>query len=332
MLEKPISPLRQRMIDDMTARRFKEKVQRDYVRHVRTFAAFLGRSPDTATSEDLRRFQLHMAQQQISAGSINAAVAALRFFFNVTLERPDLVRHLTTVNTPRRAPVVLSQEEVARLLEAAPGLKVKAALSVAYGAGLRVSEVVALKVSDIDSERMTLRVERGKGQRDRYVMLSPQLLELLREWWRAARPQAWLFPGQFRACGSAAASAWVRPWARGIHSIGACQNTYGIFGLDRPPPTRWGSKPISLVVSEAMRTLSRRGMSRLGMPAAASVLPSTSNNSAAVLVSTVRCPHQPSSASAASIFARIGVGPNCHAIRFASVRCWTASARFFLAL
>jgi integrase/recombinase XerD len=196
MFEKPISPLRQRMIDDMTARRFTEKVQKDYVRHVKTFTAFLGRSPDTAASEDLRRFQLHMAQQQISAGSINAAVAALRFFFNVTLERPDLVRHLTTVNTPCRAPVVLSQEEVASLLEAAPGLKVKAALSVAYGAGLRVSEVVALKVSDIDSERMTLRVERGKGQRDRYVMLSPQLLELLREWWRAARPQAWLFPGQ----------------------------------------------------------------------------------------------------------------------------------------
>ena len=113
MLEKPISPLRQRMIEDMTARRFKEKVRKDYVRHVRTFAAFLGRSPDTATSEDLRRFQLHMAQQQISAGSINAAVAALRFFFNVTLERPDLVRHLTTVNTPCRAPVVLSREEVA---------------------------------------------------------------------------------------------------------------------------------------------------------------------------------------------------------------------------
>src|ERR1700677_2298813 len=196
MPDKPISPLRQRMVDDMTARRFKEKVQKDYVRHVRTFAAFLGRSPDTATSEALRRFQLHMAQQQISAGSINAAVAALRFFFNVTLERPDLVRHLTTVNTPCRAPVVLSQEEVAHLLEAAPGLKVKAALSVAYGAGLRVSEVANLKVSDIDSQRMTLRVEQGKGQRDRYVMLAPQLLELLREWWLAARPEAWLFPGR----------------------------------------------------------------------------------------------------------------------------------------
>ncbi len=202
MSDKPISPLRQRMIDDMTARRVKEKVQKDYVRHVRTFAAFLGRSPDTATSEDLRRFQVHLAKQQIGVATINAAIAALRFFFNVTLERPDLVRHLTTVNQPRRAPVVLSQGEVARLLEAAPGLKYKAALSVAYGAGLRVSEVANLKVSDIPgsspgtSQRMTLRVEQGKGQRDRYVMLSPQLLELLREWWWAARPQAWLFPGQ----------------------------------------------------------------------------------------------------------------------------------------
>jgi integrase/recombinase XerD len=196
MPDKPISPLRQRMIEDMTARRFKEKVQKDYVRHVRTFAAFLGRSPDTATSEDLRRFQLHLARQQIGAASINAAIAALRFFFTVTLERPDLVRPLRIVNEPRKAPVVLSREEVARLLEAAPGVKYKAALSVAYGAGLRVSEVVALKVSDIDSERMTLRVEQGKGQRDRYVMLSPQLLELLRDWWRAARPPVWLFPGQ----------------------------------------------------------------------------------------------------------------------------------------
>ena len=196
MSEKPISPLRQRMIDDMTARRFKEKVQKDYVRHVRIFAAFLGRSPDTATSEDLRRFQLHMAKQQIGAPTINSAIAALRFFFIVTLERPDLVRPLRIVNEPRRAPVVLSPKEVARLLQAAPGLKYKAALSVAYGAGLRVSEVARLKVSDIDSQRMTLRVEQGKGQRDRYVMLSPQLLELLRDWWRAARPPVWLFPGQ----------------------------------------------------------------------------------------------------------------------------------------
>ena len=184
------------MIDDMTARRFSEDTQRDYVRHVRNFAAFLGQSPDTATKEDLRRFQLRLAQQQISPGSINAAIAALRFFFTVTLERPDLVRPLRIVTEPRRAPAALSQEEVARLLEAAPGLKYKAALSVAYGAALRVSEVANLKGSDIDSQRMTLRVEQGKGQRDRYVMLSPQLLELLRDWWQAARPQVWLFPGQ----------------------------------------------------------------------------------------------------------------------------------------
>src|SRR5882757_7836314 len=196
MSDKPISPLRQRMIDDMTARRFKEKVQKDYVRHVRTFAALLGRSPDTATSEDLRRYQLHLAKQQISPGSINAAIAALRFFFTVTLERPDLVRPLTIVNKPRKAPVVLSEEEVARLLEAGPSLKYKAALSVAYGAGLRVSEVANLKVSDIDSERRVLRVEQGKGKKDRNGMLSPRLLELLREWWCMGQPTTWLFPGR----------------------------------------------------------------------------------------------------------------------------------------
>jgi integrase/recombinase XerD len=149
-----------------------------------------------------------MTQQQVSPWSINAAIAALRFFFTVTLERPDLVHPLRIVNEPRKAPVVLSQEEVARLLEAAPGLKYKDALSVAYGAGLRVSEVANLKVSDIDSERMTLRVEQGKGQRDRYVMLSPQLLELLRDWWRPARPTILaLASGRWRRRGSQSSGA-----------------------------------------------------------------------------------------------------------------------------
>ena len=193
--DKPISPTLQRMIEDMTARRYKEKVQKDYARHVGRFTAFLGRSPDTATAEEVRLFQVNLAKQNIGVPTINSAIAALRFFFNVTLERPELVRNLTTVHKPRRAPVVLNQEEMVRLIEAAPGLKYKAAFGVAYGAGLRVSEVVALKVSDIDSQRMTLRIEQGKGQRDRYVMLSPQLLEWLRDWWRAARPQGWLFPG-----------------------------------------------------------------------------------------------------------------------------------------
>jgi integrase/recombinase XerD len=194
--DKPISPMLQRMIEDMTARRYKEKVQKDYARHVGRFTAFLGRLPDTATAEEVRLFQVDMAKQYIGAPTINSAIAALRFFFNVTLERPDLVRHLTTVHKPRRAPVVLNQDEMIRLLEAAPGIKYKAAFGVAYGAGLRVSEVVSLKISDIDSKRMTLRVEQGKGQRDRYVLLSPQLLEWLREWWRAARPQGCLFPGK----------------------------------------------------------------------------------------------------------------------------------------
>jgi integrase/recombinase XerD len=156
MSEKPISPLRRRMIEDMTVRNFVEKTHNDYIRHVRTFTAFLGRAPDTAAPEDLRLFQLHQP-------SINGAVAAPRFFFTVTLDRPEMARHLTFVRERRRIPVVSSREEIARLLEAAPGPQYKAALSAAYGAGLRVSEVVAPKVSDIDSERMPLLVEQGKG-------------------------------------------------------------------------------------------------------------------------------------------------------------------------
>jgi site-specific recombinase XerD len=183
------------MIEDMTARHFAEKAQTDYIRYVKSFAAFLGRSPDTASAEDLRLFQQHMTKTHVSPGVINATVVALRFFFKVTLERDDLVRRLTLVSEPRRVPIVLSPEEVARLLTAAPGVKYRAALGVAYGAGLRVSEVVALKVTDIDRERMLLRVEQGKGQKDRFVMLSPQLLELLRDWRQVAQPRGWLFPG-----------------------------------------------------------------------------------------------------------------------------------------
>ena len=196
------SGLRQRMIEDMSVRGFSEKTRDDYVRHVKTFSVFLGRSPDTATSEDLRRFQLHQAETGVQPPSVNSAVSALRFFFTVTLDRPDLARRLTVVRQPRKLPTVLSVEEVALLLEAAPGPKYKAALGTAYGAGLRVSEVVALKVGDVDSERMLLRVEQGKGRKDRHTMLSPQLLELLRTWWRQGRhlgvmlPQGWLFPGQ----------------------------------------------------------------------------------------------------------------------------------------
>ena len=203
--ERPISPLRARMIADMMVRGFTEKTRQDYVRHVHAFAAFIGRSPASARPEDIRAFQLQQRQSGMQPPSINTAVSALRFLFTVTLDRPDLARRLTVVRQPRRLPSVLSVlsvEEVALLLQAAPGPKYQAAFATAYGAGLRVSEVVALKVGDIDSERMLLRVEQGKGRKDRYAMLSPQLLEQLREWWRQGRrldallPGGWLFPGR----------------------------------------------------------------------------------------------------------------------------------------
>jgi hypothetical protein len=157
----------------MTIRKFAPKTQHDYVQRVKDFATFLGRSPDTAKSEDVRGFRLHLASGGAGTPKINATVSALRFFFNVTLDRPDLAKHLSFMHEPRKVPVVLSAEEIARFLEAAPGIKYKAALSVAYGAGLRVSEVVSLKVSDVDSKRMMLRVEQGKGRKDRHAMLSP---------------------------------------------------------------------------------------------------------------------------------------------------------------
>jgi integrase/recombinase XerD len=199
MSEKPISPLRQRMLEDMNMRRFVPDTQREYIRAVKRLASFLGRSPDSATAEELRAFQLHLTETSLQPQSINATVTALRFFFKVTLDRPETTRRLVFVYEPRKLPRVLSPEEVLRLLEAAPGPKHKAALSVAYGAGLRAMEVVALKVSDIDSKRMLIRVEQGKGHKDRHAKLSPKLLELLRDWWRIARPQVWMFRSMDRS-------------------------------------------------------------------------------------------------------------------------------------
>ena len=197
-----ISPLRQRMIDDMRMRKLSEKTQSHYIRWVRRFAAYLGRSPDTATVEDLRRYQLHLVDHGVSPISLNAAITGLKFFFEVTLGRVELMAKMQPVHVPRTLPVVLSREEVARLIAATSNLKHQTALSVAYGAGLRASEVIALKVGDIDSQRMTLRIEQGKGRKDRYAMLPPLLLERLRTWWRVARAQGkmldggWLFPGR----------------------------------------------------------------------------------------------------------------------------------------
>ena len=154
MIDGRISPLRRRMIEDMNLRHFSANTQEAYIRAVDKLAKFLERSPATATPEDLRRFQLHLAGNLAQPATINLTTAALRFFFTVTLDRPDAARRLTFVHEPRKLPVVLSQEEVLRLLEAVTSVKYKAALSLAYGAGLRVSEVISLKVSDIDSKRM----------------------------------------------------------------------------------------------------------------------------------------------------------------------------------
>ena len=197
-----ISPLRQRMLDDMRLRKLSPKTQTGYIRAVKRLAGYLGRAPDTATAEDLRRFQLYLVDQGTSPITLNATITGLRFLFEVTLERADLMARMSTVRVPRKLPVVLSRDEVARLIASAGHLKYQTALSVAYGAGLRASEVVGLKVGDIDSQRMTLRVEQGKGRKDRFALLSPILLEQLRTWWRSARAQGkmldggWLFPGQ----------------------------------------------------------------------------------------------------------------------------------------
>ena len=196
-----VSPLRQRMVEDMRMRKLAPKTQTAYIRAVRKFTKFLGYSPDTATDEDLRRFQLDMVDKGTSPITLNATIVALNFLFTVTLGRPDVMSKMQSVRVPRKLPVVLSKEEVTRLLGCVSHIKHQTALSVAYGTGLRVSEVVALKVSDIDSQRMTLRVQQGKGRKDRYAMLSPVLLERLRVWWRVARAQGkmldggWLFPG-----------------------------------------------------------------------------------------------------------------------------------------
>ena len=200
--EHSISPLRQRMIDDMTLRKLNPRTQAGYLRSVVRFTRFFGQSPDLASPEDLRAFQLHLVEQGASSTSINGILTGLTFFFRMTLDRPSAMKRMSRVPQPQKLPHVLSVDEVARLLRGATNLKHRAVLSVAYGAGLRASEVVHLKVTDIDSDRMILRVVQGKGQRDRYAMLSPSLLVLLRAWWRQGhaqgkmRPGGWLFPGR----------------------------------------------------------------------------------------------------------------------------------------
>jgi site-specific recombinase XerD len=196
MAEEAINPLRRRMIEDMTIRNFDQRTQQTYLRSVRSCCRYCDRRPAELTFEDVRQYQLHLTQCGLAPASVNGAMVALRFFFRVTLKRPEALDYIPIVREPQRLPVVLTPDEVASLLEAAPGLKWRTALSVAYGAGLRASEVVGLKVNDIDSQRMRIRVEQGKGRRDRDALLSPHLLGVLRNWWKLARPPVWLFPNR----------------------------------------------------------------------------------------------------------------------------------------
>jgi integrase/recombinase XerD len=197
MKDERTTPLRQRMIEDMQIRGLCEKTQQGHIRCVKHFAAFLGRAPDTATPDDLRAYQLQMTKDAVSATTFNVRIISLRLFFSVTCGREEMKRYMQFHRQPRKLPVVLSVEEVAKLLASVlgPGLKYWAALGISYGAGLRASEVCNLKVRDIDSQRMLIHVDQGKGSKDRQAMLSPSLLDVLRHYWRESRPEGWLFPG-----------------------------------------------------------------------------------------------------------------------------------------
>ena len=210
------SPLRRRMIEDMTVRNLSPATQRSYLHAVAKFSRYFGRSPDRLGLEDVRAFQVHLVSTGISWAALNQTVCALRFFYGVTLSHAEIPERIPYARQPRTLPIVLSADEVVRFLEAVPSLKTRTALTTAYAAGLRASETIGLRLADIDSKRMVMRVEHGKGGKDRYVMLSAQLLNILRTYWRLARPEDWLFPGRdgpidvqvlYSACRSACAAA-----------------------------------------------------------------------------------------------------------------------------
>jgi integrase/recombinase XerD len=191
-----MSPLRRRMIDDMMVRNLSPTTQQSYIYAVAKFSRHFNRSPDRLGLEDVRAYQLHLIAQKRSWSHINQVACSLRFFYGVTLGQSEAFERIVTAREPQKLPVVLSADEIVRFLEAVPGLRNRAALTAAYGAGLRVGEVARLQVNAIDSTHMLIRVEHGKGGKDRYVMLSAQLLQILRAYWRLARPGRWLFPGR----------------------------------------------------------------------------------------------------------------------------------------
>jgi site-specific recombinase XerD len=205
MIKEVVSPLRQRMIEDMNARKLGKHSQRSHIHSCKRFAAYLKRSPDTATPEDIRRFQLHLAESGLSICNRNRIMTGVKFLVRVTLRRLDLAAEIYHLREPQKIPQVMSPDETRRLLAVASSLKARVMLSLGYGCGLRASEVVRLKAKHIDSAQNIIRVEQSKGRKDRNVMLSPEMLDLLRQWWKV-RPTRWdagvppeerlLFPGR----------------------------------------------------------------------------------------------------------------------------------------
>jgi site-specific recombinase XerD len=191
-----MSPLRRRMIEDMTVRNLSPATQQSYLNAVSQFSRYYGRSPDQLSLEDVRAYQVHLVATGKSWPTLNQIVCALRFFYGVSLGQAAVPERIAYAREPQKLPAVLSADEVVCFLEAIASLKCRTALTTVYAAGLRVSEVVLLKIANIDSQRMVIRVEQGKGGKDRYVMLSPQLLKILRRYWQLARPRHWLFPGR----------------------------------------------------------------------------------------------------------------------------------------
>ena len=215
-----MSPLRRRMIEDMTIRNLSPATQRSYLHAVSKFSQYFGRSPDRLGLEDVRAYQVHLASKGVAWGSLNQVVCALRFFYGVTLGQTTIPERIAYAREPRKLPTVLGADEVVRFLEAVSSLKARVALTTAYGADLRISEVAKLKVSDVDSSRMVMRIEHGKGGKERSGMLSAPLLGILRSYWRLTRPPLYLFPGRtpdkpieptvlHAACRSAAAAAGI---------------------------------------------------------------------------------------------------------------------------
>ena len=219
-----MTPLRQRMLEDMGIRNLAENTQLSYLQQVSAYARYFGRSPEALGPEDVRTYQVHLVEvRKLSPASVGIATSALRFLYKVTLKRDWALEDIPMPKKPFRLPVILSREEVTRLLEAIASLKHRTILTTTYAAGLRVSEATHLRVTDIDSQRMVLRVDQGKGRKDRYVMLSPRLLEALRVYWRSERPSLWLFPGDMPE----------QPITKGAVEA-ACQKARRASGLTKP--------------------------------------------------------------------------------------------------